>query len=501
MKNSMILAAFAAIAFTSLVFSGCVSENANQGAPEIVGETFQFSSSVPICNEIYKLAIEEVKSNIRDNGSGGKYFVAGEGYDQLWTRDASYSIKLALGLLYPEISKSTLEYCTEVPDGKRIALQDSCGHFGGWPYLTDAIVWATGAWEFYKIANDRDFLAYSYDVIKNSLAHAENDAFDSQDGLFKGCSSFMESNSAYPIDYAFNGQKVGAAKVLSTNALYYNAYKIANLMGQSLGAPVEETDALAEKAEKLSLAINENLWIEESGFYAYYKDENGALSDRMEGLGEALVVLFGIADEERAAKVLESTYVSDYGIPCLWPQFTEWILFEYDPFDETVGYDMARYNDPDYYHNGQIWPFVMGYWALGAAKYDRVDLFAHELDALSELTKSGGTFMEFYITNGGKVDGSRTQLWSEAGYLAMIYQGIFGMNFEEEGISFDLCVPSEFKGETRLSNIPYRNAILNITIHDSGLNIAKFAIDGKEQNEKSISGDISGTHSIEIWMN
>ena len=100
-------------------------------------------------------------------------------------------------------------------------LQDECGHFGGWPHLTDAIVGAQGAWSLFVINGDTQFLSWAYNITKNSLRRAERDAYD-KTGLFTGCSSFMESNSGYPDKYKKNGDLVGSTKALSTNMLYYN---------------------------------------------------------------------------------------------------------------------------------------------------------------------------------------------------------------------------------------------------------------------------------------
>ena len=55
-------------------------------------------------------------------------------------------------------------------------------------------------------------------------------------------------------------------------------------------------------------------------FVAYFEDEYGLLVDHTEGLGSALALL-EFDDVDRNDAILESTYTTEYGIPCLWPQF------------------------------------------------------------------------------------------------------------------------------------------------------------------------------------
>ena len=76
----------------------------------------------------------------------------------------SYSIYLALGYLDPERSMNSLK--AKVKNNRII--QDT-GTGGSWPVSSDRIVWATAAWEIFKITGDKEWLQYSFNVIKNTL--------------------------------------------------------------------------------------------------------------------------------------------------------------------------------------------------------------------------------------------------------------------------------------------------------------------------------------------
>jgi len=131
---------------------------------------------------------------------------------------------VACALLHPDVAKTTLLDLTQSVAGiGECWYQDRCGHFAGWPNLTDAIVGAAGTWSLYEVTGDRELLRPLYERTLRSLQRAERDAFNPKLGLFSGCSSFMESDSAYPKAYADNGPKLAKTFALSTCLLYYRA--------------------------------------------------------------------------------------------------------------------------------------------------------------------------------------------------------------------------------------------------------------------------------------
>ena len=112
---------------------------------------FVFSSGVGEIDAAYALALWEMSA--AEYGEGG-HFLAGHGWQGLWTRDTSYAVELAAGLVHPGIAEASLRKCAR--DG--VWMQDSCMHFGGWPNLSDAIVGAWGAWALYLVTGDAENL-------------------------------------------------------------------------------------------------------------------------------------------------------------------------------------------------------------------------------------------------------------------------------------------------------------------------------------------------------
>jgi hypothetical protein len=146
-----------------------------------------------------------------------------------------------------------------------------------------------------------------------------------------------------------------------------------------------------------------------------------------------------------------------------------------------------------------IWPFVEGYWAWAAAEAKDVQTFGRELDALVALSRKNQTFMELYRPEEGAPDGSPRQLWSASGFLSMIYHGLFGMEFQPNGVRFAPVVPERFH-ELTLDGVQYRGARLRVVVKGSGTRISAFKLDGHKRAKPFIEASAMGAHEIEILL-
>jgi len=421
----------------------------------------------------YAKAISDVAGNI----VGGR-LIAGQRWSSIWTRDSCYALDLGAALGAPLVGEATLRALgTEAG-----WMQDKAGHFGGWPHLTDSVLGAVGVWAVYLATADEALLRWGFEVTRASLTRAEREVFDRGSGLFGGCASFMESNSAYPIQFAFNGTAVGHTKALSTNLAYYRAYVLAARMAELTGA---NGQSYVDRARELRDAINRRLWDPARGRYAYFEYAGGKRSSRMEGLGQALAILWDVADANQAEAVFKNTPRTQHGLPCLAPPYLFW-RFSYG-------------NDADYYHNGMVWPFVQGYWAWAAASRGNVKVFGAELEALTGLAARDTTFREFYRPDGGVPDGSARQLWSAAGYLAMVHFGLCGMRIDVDRIAFAPVVPAKF-GRIRLSGFAYRDLILDVEVIGCGNRVTRADLDGGTLAKPEIPLSLKGNHTVTLTI-
>ncbi|MCD4825068.1 MAG: hypothetical protein K8S55_10695 [Phycisphaerae bacterium] len=394
--------------------------------------------------------------------------MAGLDYDKPWTRDAAFNSWYAGSIIAPKVAVATLT---------AVLVKNDRGLRVGGQYW-DSIIWVTGAWQHYLYTGDKEFLATAFEAAGNSLAFLEETELDPADGLFRGGACFQDGISGYPDRFADNlssscildwvdnhpAQKVKTGhglpiKALSTNCLYYNAYRILGLMAAEL-----QQDAVPEaeqKASRLREAINHRFWNPDSGSYRYLVDADDT-ADRQEGLGHAFAILFGIADEHQVSSIFERQHITEHGIACVWPQ--------YERYANAEGTSFAR-------HSGTVWPQVNVAWALAAAHHGRRAAAYFELQSLAEKACRDNQYSEIYHPITGEIYGGmqeagpswkpaewnscQRQTWCATGYLQMVFSVLFGMRLTSSGIEFDPYLPD---GVDRmvLRGFRYRNSLLNI---------------------------------------
>lgn len=433
----------------------------------------QYQSDITMMDALYNLALEEAINAIEPDST----FRTGKEWAGVWTRDISYSIILSMATLQPEIAEHSL--LKKVKNNRII--QDT-GSGGSWPVSSDRMIWAVAAWEVYKTTGDQQWLAKAYGIIKNSVEDDLKNIYDQKTGLVRGESSFLDwRDQTYP--KWMEPADIYSSENLGTNAVHYQVNKVlaqmAVLMKDQQAA--EKYDAIAAQIKK---GINTWLWMPEKGYYGQYLygRQFPVLSPRSEALGEALTVLFDIADPERQKSVVARTPVTNFGIPCIYPQIP---------------------NIPPY-HNDAVWPFVQSYWSLAAAKTGNAEALVQSLSAIYRPAALFLTNKENFVSSNGDFAGtqinSSNMLWSLSGNLSMIYKVIFGIDIRENSLVFKPFVPRILKGERTLKNFKYRNAVLDIGLSGFGNQIRSITMDGKDLPSATIPADLSGLHQVTIIM-
>ena len=136
----------------------------------------------------------------------------------------------------------------------------------------------------------------------------------------------------------------------------------------------------------------------------------------MDLLGLSLGILAGVLPPERARRALAAYPMGPAGSPVVWPQEAQQPI----------------------YHNRAIWPFVSAYSLRAARQLDDAPRIAAEIRSLMQGAALAGSNMENYelvsqavhVEEGalsGPVVNSERQLWSVAGYLSMVVEGVFGV--------------------------------------------------------------------------
>ena len=422
---------------------------------------------------LYNMAVDEMINNFEKDGT----LRTGLYWGGVWTRDVSYSSLLSLAYMCPDKVRNSLE--VKIDRMGRI-IQDT-GTGGSWPCSSDRVVWALSAWNIYLATGDMEWLQKAYPIIVKSLECDDMVVYNPQTGLYRGESSFIDwREQSYPT-WA-QPADIYLSECLGTNAAFYGVLKVTADMAAALGHK-KDAKKYAQKAEALKQAINDRFWVEEDGFYAsyWYGRQNLIRTQHSETLGESFCVLFGIADEERAAKVISSMHVGEYGPPIFSPQ----IVSQGD------------------YHNNGVWPYVTSFWGKAAAKAGNETALMHALACNVRTAALYATNYENYSFNTGNpyttLINSPNMLWGLSGFMGLFHRTFFGFEFTQEGLIMKPFVPTVLAGTRKLEAFPYRDMQLDITVSGSGNEIASCKVDGKDA-EAFIPADWTGKHTVEIVM-
>ena len=345
-------------------------------------------------------------------------------------------------------------------------VQDT-GSGGSYPVSSDRIVWIFGAdatLKFLPEPEQKHFLSKIYPILHDTLEQDRKLIFDPQDGLYRGEQSFLDwREQTYPGWTKDNVIAIAMSKSLSVNAANYFALRTASEYAERLGLR-DEQNRYATWAKELKTAINRSFFDPQAGLYATYLLADSAQNvraHRYDLLGESLAILSGVADDATAKAIIRHYPTGPFGPPVVWPQ------------ERTV----------PIYHNQAIWPFVTTFWIEAARKAGSaaaVDEGVHSLMRGAAFNLSNMENFDFatgkaQVKDGalnGPVINSRRQLWSVAGYLAMVQDVIFGLETSYDGLRFRPFMTGRLRDETfgkteilELQNFNYRGKTIQVRVH------------------------------------
>jgi hypothetical protein len=437
----------------------------------------------PLFDGLFAMAQDDLAQDSIDEIHDGAYdhdraipchcFETGEKWPYVWTRDLSYSVDLGLWRHDAARSRNGLLFklsgvrAKDVPQGL-YPMQDT-GSGGSWPISTDRVVWFLGA---RHLLGDKAFADKVWQALNDTLAQDREYVFDARMGLYRGETSFLDwREQTYPEWTRENVVFIGQSFALSTNVLHYEALRLAARMASQRGD--KRARQYAAQADALKQAINARFWRADRGMYVSYIGGDGLRVEAYDLLGLSLAITSGVADAERARESLAHYPAWPAGSPVVWPERA----------------------DQPIYHNRAIWPFVSAYALRAARKVDDPTLIAFEIKSIMRGAALAGSNMENYElatqathVDEGKLSGpvvdSPRQLWSVAGYLDMVTEGVFGLTGDgrvEPKLPASL-VPMLFGQRDAITlNLPDRTITLERPRHaDGNLLVAdKTVHDGK----------------------
>lgn len=422
---------------------------------------------------IYNMGLDEMVNAVEPDTT----LRTGKEWAGVWTRDVSYSILLSMAYMQPEASRISLMKKVD-PLGRII--QDT-GSGGAWPVSTDREIWCAAAWEVYKVTGDRKWLEYIYPIIKRSLETDREAFYDTETGLVRGETSFIDwREQSHP--RWMQCADIYNSETLSTSVVHAQAWRVLGEAASLLGHKDVARDAFAQ-ADAIAAAVNEYLWMEDKGYYAMYLygRDNLIANPRAETLGESLAIMWDVAPEARAKKVTENNPTTPFGVTIFWPSIA----------------------DIPSYHNKSLWPWVGAWWGLANAKAGNE---AGVMEAFGSVFRPAALFAtnkeNFNIENGDIATelNSSNMLWCLSGNIALTHRILFGIDFEKDGLAFRPFVPEALAATRTLDGFKYRGAMLDITVSGFGSEIKSFKVNGKEQAPFIPASKAKGKMKVEIVM-
>ncbi|MCO7398872.1 Six-hairpin glycosidase-like protein [Stenotrophomonas maltophilia] len=344
-------------------------------------------------------------------------FQTGARWPYVWTRDVSFAADLALARLDPQRTRQSLQFkLSAARDGRTPGLfvaQDT-GSGGSWPISSDRVVWFLAA---RHLLDDPAFAEQVWQALQGTLAQDRAMVFDPQMGLYRGETSFLDwREQTYPDWTRENVRFIGDSYALSTNVLHYQALRLAEQMAAQRGD--DRRAQYKAWADELAVRIDARFWRDDMGQYMSYIGEaaHPVPYAKVDLLGLSLGILADVLPEARARRALANYPMGPAGSPVVWPQEAQQPI----------------------YHSRAIWPFVSAYSLRAARQLDDAPRIAAEIRSLMQGAALAGSNMENYelasqavhVDEGalsGPVVNSERQLWSVAGYLAMVTEGVFGV--------------------------------------------------------------------------
>ena len=449
------------------------------------------ASNSPLAAAVYNLTLEEAVKSINTD-SYGQVFYTGTNWQKVWTRDTALSNLYSLAWVFPEISYNCEREKIKTSGGVSVFEQDT-GTGGSYPVSSDKIITMLSVWETYLTDGNTEHLSYFYDICNNTIKQDMNVAYDGDAGLFRGETCGLDwRDQTYPDwtseTYDSGLSAIAESKTASVNAIYCRVLEIMSKAAKVLGKGENAEQAWAKMAQDLKAKISERLWDKDLGLYSsweYPEYMGSVLAEKADVLGNGFALWFDIGSDTQLSQIGENYPLVNYGADTVYPQKQGKLK-----------------NANKIYHNFGIWPGWDSALMVGAGYHNNKALAEEIFNSNVRGAATSLTQKEVINYRTGEGVESDQQLWSIAGSLAGYYRVLFGLNYDEDGISFNPYIPGWMQGPFELSNFKYRNSTLKIKLSGEGDKVKSFKVDGASKDIDSyvFPCNSSGSHTIEIVM-
>jgi hypothetical protein len=380
--------------------------------------------------------------------ASGLFQGEGQGFG-VWLRDSVHVAMRCGNLVDPETARKTLLY----------TIKSGFDNGNDGPALAVA-----GIWDYYLTTGDISILFESWHVLIEKSREMEI-LFDYDRKLIKAPMS--TSNDVFP-----EPENLGYS--LGSESYYMAAFEKLACMGKLLGHDNDDIDRWSWFGTTLREEIQKQYWNEEYGYFTSGPVGSEAHKKgcwESSGVESMIWSRFGVADDRQTRSVLKKlrdVALSDYGI----------ILFPH----------RQREN----HFTGSVWTVWQAGFADAAASCGDAELIYRLLYSQVRHSLINKTFYEVVDADTGIAWRWPGQLWHAAGFISIVYYGIFGIRYDERGMFFSPVVTSQVEGLI-LRGLRYRTAVLDIFLEGTGTAF-ELLVGGTVC--PCVSPDITGSHKI-----
>lgn len=312
----------------------------------------------------------------------------------------------------------------------------------------------TALWDYYLITGDRAYLARAAKGIRPWV-----DAWLARDygntGLIVDTTDWMDHSRYAMLPFG--------SRTLYANAQMVRLLGTCTLIEHELGNSAGEA-RYARERDRFIAGINTQLWSENLGAYGNLLVA-GQIDERTASAANSLALLGGVADPQRAARVLATLKAKNWR-----PNGTLTIT----PLMTYI---------PDNDQNEKIWPWWVAYEALARLKNGDADgglFLLHSCAATIRNSQYPG-MMDETMNRDGRTEGGRAFATAAGSLLTSIYKGLFGIEILAGGMREVKVVPNLPSAWQNASlhlptpggsfDIEVRDRLTHITVNDSRIKV------------------------------
>ena len=404
-----------------------------------------FVSQQPLVDATYRLSAATIEQAL-----GGTHFAASASSDRA-------AITLALAALAPQQSMKRLR--AMVKDGM---IGDDGAEL---PQVDNHAAWIMAAWEVYCVTGDLEWLRWMHEVAERTLARDEM-MLDRTTGLLRNAQRQPAATTTLPL----TAQDRLAAMPLLANVLTAAAHDVLDDACEVLHAPNNH----AEQARRLKDMINQQFWNEQQERYSamLYGPSAAQRLSACDNLAQAIAVMWNIADDDRAEKLIGATPITHCGITTFHPQ----VIHSEPYFDDAT------------------WPITQTMWNMAAAEVGNENALRRGWGAM---LRAQALFQSQHLT-GSAV--ATDEVAMSAASLAMTLRVTFGVRYKADGIELHPFIAQCTPGDKHLVGLRYRDCTLNITVSGTGNDVRRITVDGTPIEGTFLPATLSGSHNIVVTM-